>query len=132
MEEEELRTQDPDFWNDAKAAEAQMKKVRTIKSWLEGYKGVKSAIEELQLAVEFQKEGELSEEEVDEAYNTALQQVEELEMKNMLSREEDQMGAVLKIVAGAGGTEAQDWAEKGRYSPTSTSRPYWRYPSGSP
>lgn len=111
LEEEELRTQDPDFWNDAKAAEAQMKKVRTIKSWLEGYKGVKSAIDELQLAVEFQKEGELSEEEVDEAYNTALQQVEDLEMKNMLSREEDQMGAVLKIVAGAGGTEAQDWAE---------------------
>ena len=111
LEEEELRTQDPDFWNDAKAAEAQMKKVRTIKSWLEGYKGVKSAIDELQLAVEFQKEGELSEEEVDEAYNTALQQIEDLEMKNMLSREEDQMGAVLKIVAGAGGTEAQDWAE---------------------
>lgn len=111
MEEEELRTQDPNFWDDAKAAEAQMKKVRSIKSWLEGYKGVKSAIDELQLAVEFQKEGELSEKEVDEAYKTALQQVEDLEMKNMLSREEDQMGAVLKIVAGAGGTEAQDWAE---------------------
>jgi len=53
----------------------------------------------------------MTEEELDGAYEHALKLVETLEMKNMLSKEEDKMGAILKIVAGAGGTEAQDWAE---------------------
>lgn len=111
LEEEELRTQAPDFWDDPKAAEQQMKKVRELKTWVEGYQAVANSLSELQLALEFQKEGGISEEELDMAYVESLNLVEELEMKNMLSREEDQMGAVLKIVAGAGGTEAQDWAE---------------------
>ena len=111
LEEEELRTQAPDFWDDPKAAEQQMKKVRALKTWVDGYQAVSTSLSELQLALEFQKEGHLTEEELDESYQTTLQLVEDLEMKNMLSREEDQMGAVLKIVAGAGGTEAQDWAD---------------------
>ena len=111
LEEEEMRTQDPDFWNDAKAAEQQMKKVRALKSWIEGYEGVRQATEELQLAFDYFKEQIVSEEEVDSSYAHALDEVEALEMKNMLSAEEDQMPAVLKIVAGAGGTEAQDWAD---------------------
>lgn len=106
-----MRTQAPDFWEDAKAAEAQMRKVKELKSWIEGYETVKTACEELQLACDFFREGALSEEEVDEAYRKALQETEALELKNMLSKEEDKLGAVLKIVAGAGGTEAQDWAE---------------------
>lgn len=65
----------------------------------------------MQLAYDFFREGALEEEEVDEAYRQALEQVETLEMKNMLSKEEDKLGAVIKIVAGAGGTEAQDWAD---------------------
>ncbi|GHT04641.1 peptide chain release factor 2 [Bacteroidia bacterium] len=111
LEEEELRTQAPDFWEDAQRAEAQMKVVRGIKSWIVAYNAVKSAADELQLSFDFNKEGITSEEEVDEAYKTTLALLENLEMKNMLRSEEDHLGAVLKINAGAGGTEAQDWAE---------------------
>ncbi len=88
-----------------------MRKIKDLKNWVEGYKDVKTAIEELQLAFDFYKEEAVSEEEVDEAYRHALDQVETLELKNMLSKEEDKLGAVIKIVAGAGGTEAQDWAD---------------------
>lgn len=111
LQEEELRTQDPDFWSNQKAAEAQMKKVKTLKSWIQGFEGVRQATEELQLAFDYFHEQIVSETEVDQAYDKALKEVESLEMKNMLSHEEDQMSAVLKIVAGAGGTEAQDWAD---------------------
>lgn len=110
LEEEELRTHAPGFWDDAKAAETQMKVIRGLKIWIEGYNEVKSATDELQLAFDFQKEGITSEEEVDEAYNNALLLIENLELKNMLRREEDKLGAVLKINSGAGGTEGQDWA----------------------
>ncbi len=88
-----------------------MRKVKELKRWVEGYNGVKTAADELQLAYDFCKEGVVSEQELDAAYADALSQVEALELKNMLSKEEDSMGAVIKIVAGAGGTEAQDWAE---------------------
>ena len=111
LSEEEIRTQVPDFWNDAKAAEAQMKKVKSIKQWIDGYNEIAAACDELQLAYDFFREDVATEQEVDIAYSKALALVESLEMKNMLSKEEDQMGAVIKIVAGAGGTEAQDWAE---------------------
>lgn len=101
----------PGFWDDAKAAEAQMRKIKELKNWVDGYKTVKTATEELELAFDFYREEAITEEEVDAAYAHALEQVETLEMKNMLSKEEDKLGAVIKIVAGAGGTEAQDWAD---------------------
>jgi peptide chain release factor 2 len=88
-----------------------MKKVRGIKSWIVAYNEIKAAAEELQLAYDFQKEGITTEEEVEEAYRKTVDLLEKLEMKNMLRSEEDHLGAVLKINAGAGGTEAQDWAE---------------------
>jgi Protein chain release factor B len=88
-----------------------MKKVKGIKSWITAYEEVKSAAEELQLAFDFHKEGLTTEEEIDLAYNQAIYLLENLELKNMLRLEEDHLGAVLKINAGAGGTEAQDWAE---------------------
>lgn len=88
-----------------------MKKVRGIKQWIEGYEKVKSAVDELALSFDFNKEGIVTEEELDAAYEKAKNLVEDLEMKNMLRKEEDEMGAVLKIAAGAGGTEAQDWAQ---------------------
>jgi len=88
-----------------------MRKVRQIKSWILAYNEILSATQELQLAFDFQKEGITTEEEVDEAYNHAIALVEKLELKNMLRLEEDHLGAVLKINSGAGGTEAQDWAE---------------------
>jgi len=87
-----------------------MRKIGEIKSWITAYNEVKAAVEELQLAFDFQKEGITTEQEVEEAYTHAVALVENLEMKNMLRSEEDHLGAVLKINAGAGGTEAQDWA----------------------
>ncbi|WP_183307366.1 peptide chain release factor 2 [Dysgonomonas hofstadii] len=110
LEEEELRTHTPGFWDDAKTAEAQMKIIRGLKIWIEGHAEVKAATDELQLAFDFQKEGVTTEEEVDLAYSEAMRLIENLELRNMLRREEDKLGAVLKINSGAGGTEGQDWA----------------------
>lgn len=105
-----MRTQVPGFWDNAKEAEVQMRKVKELKNWVTGYNEVKTAADELQLAFDFYKEEAVSEEEVDEAYRHAMDLIETIEMKNMLSHEEDKLGAVIKIVGGAGGTEAQDWA----------------------
>lgn len=110
LEEEELRTQAPDFWEDAKRAEEQMKKVKDIRRWIEGYDEVKAATDELQLAFDYAKEELVEESEVDADYAKCLQLIEDLEMKNMLREEADGMDAVLKINSGAGGTESQDWA----------------------
>ena len=109
-EEEDLRTQAPDFWEDRKRAEEQMKKVKSIKKWLDGYREVRTLADELQLAFDFYKDEMVTEEEVDEDYAKAVKAIEDLELKNMLRQKEDPMEAVLKINSGAGGTEAQDWA----------------------
>lgn len=87
-----------------------MKVVRELKFWINAYNKVKSATDELELAFDFVKEGIVSEEEVQKSYDYAFSLIEDLELKNMLRREEDGLGAVLKINAGAGGTESQDWA----------------------
>jgi peptide chain release factor 2 len=109
-EEEDLRTQAPDFWLDRERAEEQMKKVKAIKRWIDGYNEVKTLADELALAFDFYKEEMITEEEVDEDYRRAVKAIEDLELKNMLRQKEDPMDAVLKINSGAGGTEAQDWA----------------------
>ena len=88
-----------------------MKKVREVKGWLNGYKEASDAYNDLAVLFDFAKEGEATEEEVDEQYNAAIQIVENLEFKNMLREEADPMSAVLKINSGAGGTESQDWAQ---------------------
>lgn len=110
LEEEQLRTQAPGFWDDAKKAEEQMKKVKSLEKWIEGYKEVKTLVDELELAFDFYKEEMVTEQEVDEAYAKTIDTVEALELKNMLRQEEDLMSCVLKINSGAGGTESQDWA----------------------
>lgn len=111
FEEEQLRTQAPDFWDDPKRAEAQMKKVKGIEKWLKGYNACRELTDELQLAFDFYKDNMVTEEEVDTDYAKAVKAVEDLELKNMLRQEEDAMDAVLKINSGAGGTESQDWAQ---------------------
>ena len=110
FEEEDLRTQAPDFWDDRKRAEEQMKKVKGIKRWLDDYKEVRTLADELQLAFDFFKDEMVTEQEVEDDYAKALKAIEDLELKNMLRQKEDPMEAVLKINSGAGGTEAQDWA----------------------
>ncbi|MDY6148138.1 MAG: peptide chain release factor 2 [Porphyromonas sp.] len=110
LEEEELKTQDPDFWLDNKRAEMQMRKVKDLRNWIEAYEAVRSASDEVQFAYDFYKEEAIEEEEVDTAYKSAIEILEQTELKNMLRAEEDRLGAVLKVNAGAGGTESQDWA----------------------
>ena len=110
FEEEQLRTQAPDFWEDPKYAQEQMKKVKGIQKWIDGYKTVRLYADELQLAFDFYKDEMVTEEEVDADYDKAIKAIEDLELKNMLRQKEDPMDCVLKINSGAGGTESQDWA----------------------
>ena len=111
FEEESLRTQAPDFWDDPKRAEAQMKKVKGIEKWIKDYETVKQNAEELQLAFDYYKENIVTEQEVDDDYARSIKNIEALELRNMLRQEEDAMDAVMKINSGAGGTESQDWAQ---------------------
>ena len=111
FEEEQLRTQAPDFWEDPKYAQEQMKKVKGIQKWLDGYKTVRLYADELKLAFDFYKDEMVTEEEVDADYGKAIKAIEDLELKNMLRQKEDPMDCVLKINSGAGGTESQDWAQ---------------------
>ena len=111
FEEEQLRTQAPDFWEDPKRAEEQMKKVKTLERWIKGYAHVRQLADELQLAFDFHKDELVTEEEVDDDYSKAITAIEDLELKNMLRQKEDPMDCVMKINSGAGGTESQDWAQ---------------------
>ena len=87
-----------------------MRKVRSIKQWIDLYEEAATAVEELTISYDFYKEEMMSEQELDEQYARTLDIIERVELKNMLRNEGDKLGAVLKIVAGGGGTEAQDWA----------------------
>lgn len=87
-----------------------MKELNSLKSWIKDYEAVAAAVEDIEVLFDFYKEGEASEEDVDLQYEEALKLTEDLELKNMLQRDEDKMSAVIKINAGAGGTEANDWA----------------------
>ena len=110
-EEEQLRTQAPGFWDDQKRAEQQMKLVKGLEKWINDYNEVSSLCTELETAFEFYKEELVTEQDVDDIHAHTMEAIEALEMRNMLRQEEDQMDAVLKINSGAGGTEAQDWAQ---------------------
>ena len=111
LQEEELKTQDPAFWNNPKEAEAQMKVVRSIKVWTDGFKQVDQAMEDLLVLYDFFEMGEATEDDIEQHFKETLELIEALETKNMLRKEEDKLGAILRINAGAGGTESNDWAE---------------------
>lgn len=100
----------PDFWEHPKEAQVQMKKIKDLKAWIEGYEDVERAVDDLEVAFDFVKEGDMDEAELDAMYADAIDKIERLELRNMLRREEDALGVVLKINSGAGGTESQDWA----------------------
>ena len=110
----------PDFWGDPKSAEAFLKKLSGIKSWVTDFDKARGQAEDLEVLYEFAKdslsgadeETVESEEsrELDQAYRQAEEAVEALELRNMLGNEGDNLGAVLTINSGAGGTEANDWS----------------------
>ncbi len=110
LQEEELKSQDPTFWDDPKAAEIQMKAIRLLKFWIDAYDQLKASFDDLEVLIEFVKEGMAEPKEADEQFTILADKVEEIELKNMLSGEEDSLSAVLQITSGAGGTESCDWA----------------------
>lgn len=109
-EEKESITRKPGFWDDPKSAEKLLKEISQIKSWIEEFEKVDQGFEDLQVIYDFYREGEASEEDVDDHFDNCRSLIEDLEVRNMLRNEEDQLGAILKINSGAGGTESNDWA----------------------
>ena len=111
IEEEEEKTQAPDFWDDPKAAEMLLKQIQSKKHWTEKFDEVETAINDTATLVEFFDEGEPVEEELNAQFGKTEKKIEELEFLQMLGKEEDSFNAILKINPGAGGTESQDWSE---------------------
>ncbi|MCG8577847.1 MAG: PCRF domain-containing protein, partial [Flavobacteriales bacterium] len=100
VQEGELKSQDPSFWDNPKEAEVILKKVRAKKFWIESHEELTTELEDLKVLIEFHEAGESTEEEIDEQYQASMQKLEELEFKNMLSAEEDNLNAVMQITAG--------------------------------
>ncbi|MFO7258810.1 MAG: peptide chain release factor 2 [Bacteroidota bacterium] len=111
VRDEERITQQADFWQNPRQAEAMLRELRAKKMWTDAFEQVSKSLDDLEVLYEFHEAGEVSEEELDSEYASTLKEVEDLEFKKMLSREEDQLGAVIEINPGAGGTESQDWAD---------------------
>jgi len=110
IKELESKTLEPNFWDDPSNAQSILKQISSIKVWTEAYDKVNGLFNDLEVAFEFFKTGDLSEKELEEYRNNAIKALEELEFKNMLSEEEDAMSCIMNINAGSGGTESQDWA----------------------
>ena len=88
-----------------------MKQLRNLKKWVTDYNLINQKVEELEILMEFQKSGEIRSEEVIYEYDQTLKLIEDLEFRNMLSEEGDDLSAIIQITAGAGGTESCDWSE---------------------
>lgn len=100
----------PDFWTNPKKAEEILKEIKINKIWLEAYNTAWKSYEDVAVMREFYEAGEATDTELKEAYNNALKEADELEFKTTLNQPEDELGAILEINAGAGGTESCDWA----------------------
>ncbi len=100
----------PNFWDDAKKAESIVKSIREKKNWVQQYDTLSKELDDIEVLFDFYKAGDVSEEEIQQAYDSIVHVFEEVEFKNMLGAEEDKFGALLQITAGAGGTESCDWA----------------------
>ena len=111
LQNELERTEEPNFWDDPEAARKQLKKVADIKALLDDYASLRRAADDLLLVADFVAEGVLTEAEAEEQYAAAVEAVEKSELRQMLSGKEDKLGAIMDINAGAGGTEALDWAQ---------------------
>ncbi|XZF13706.1 peptide chain release factor 2 [Chitinophagaceae bacterium MMS25-I14] len=99
------------FWDDNARATGILKEIKINKYWIDLYEKVSASVEDAAVLFDFWKEGEAGEEEVNDAYQKSLKEIDELEFKSTLNEPEDEMPAVMVINSGAGGTESQDWAE---------------------
>ena len=106
-----MLTVQPGFWDNPREAEAIMQAIRSKKLWTDQFEKISTGYDDLETLNEFYEMGEVEAEEIDSEYKSLLSAIEDLEFKRMLSNEEDQLGAMLEINPGAGGTESQDWAE---------------------
>ncbi|MEL6867543.1 MAG: peptide chain release factor 2 [Bacteroidota bacterium] len=111
LEEKKQMTQDPNFWNDQEKGKTVMKEIKTHESWIKTYNEVNDQVEDLEVLMEFLREGEGTEEEINIKYAEALESVEEIEFKSTLNQQEDELSCILEINAGAGGTESCDWSQ---------------------
>lgn len=111
IEEQEQLSLDPDLWNDPKKAEIMLKELKFNKNWIEKYKKIQAEVDEVEILDEFMREGEASEGEVEAKYTEVLDLLEDVEFRSTLDQEQDQLNCSIEINAGAGGTEACDWAE---------------------
>lgn len=105
-----MLSQQPGLWGNSKNAEELLKGIARLKGITDDFRKIDLAVEDLSVIFDFYREGEVSESEADAQYQSCLVLVEDLELRNMLQKEEDQLGAILKINSGAGGTESNDWA----------------------
>nr|WP_205510898.1 peptide chain release factor 2 [Longitalea arenae] len=111
VNEEKQLSLSPGFWDDNKRATEILKSIKLNEFWIKLYDQSKAAVEDFVVLFDFWKAGEASEDETKEAYEKALQQLDEAEFKSTLNQPEDELPGVLQINSGAGGTESQDWAE---------------------
>lgn len=100
----------PEFWNDSDHAQSVVKEIQTLKNWTESYEEAEASISDLETLHEFYQAGDADEAEMAAEGKKTIAIIEELELKKMLSGEEDQFSAIIEINSGAGGTESQDWA----------------------
>lgn len=101
----------PGFWDDNERATSILKEIKANEYWVTLFEDTNTAVEDFAVLFEFWKGGDATEEETKEAYDKALQMVEDAEFKSTLNQPEDELPAVLQINSGAGGTESQDWAQ---------------------
>ncbi len=110
IEEEQQKTTEADFWNNPKQAEVILKNIKSQKIWTDSYDSCAKLFSDFETLYEFYQAGDVSEQEIEEEFNKATEEVEALEFKKMLSNEEDILNAMIEINPGAGGTESNDWA----------------------
>jgi peptide chain release factor 2 len=111
IEDKEQLTLNPNFWDNPDEAQTVLKTLNSQKNWVKKYEDVKQIVGDVEVLFEFYKEDEVSEEELDEKYEEAVAAVDDLEFRSTLNEPEDELGCILEINAGAGGTEACDWAD---------------------
>ncbi len=110
IEEKEQESLNPNFWNDSKRAESLMKTLKSHKNWVNQYEKVETLVDDAEILLDFLREGEATEAEVDKKHEEALAAIDDLEFRSTLNKQEDELNAILEINSGAGGTEANDWS----------------------
>jgi peptide chain release factor 2 len=109
--DKKMKTMNPDFWSDPSAAQELMKSLKVDENWVSNFSELQTAMDDLEVIFDFSKEGEATEEEVNEKYKETQKILEDVEFRSTLNQPEDELDCILEINAGAGGTESNDWAE---------------------